>query len=338
MCANTGEGNHRMTPTVGRGITDDLLAEPIDVRPRKLPALDGVPHVIPYQGSKRALAHVIVPLIPDDVSTMYEPFAGSAAVAIATAYAGKTRAIEISDINEPLMRLWDRIINDPVELANDYERLWNEQLDDPRSYYLKIRVEFNASQEPHYLLYLLARCVKAAVRYNKNGEFNQGADNRRLGARPHSMRKRIAQTSATMAGATAQSGDYAPVLVTAGKDDVVYMDPPYEGVTNVADHRYMAGLNRAEFVAVLGEAVKQDVSFMISYDGMLGSKRYGTPLPGKLDLLHLHLHAGRSSQSTLAGTSDLTVESLYLSPALVTRLGGRTAVVESLEEPALSFE
>jgi site-specific DNA-adenine methylase len=50
-------------------------------------------HVIPYQGIKRALAHVIVPLIPDDVSTMYEPFAGSAAVAIATAYSGKAAAL-----------------------------------------------------------------------------------------------------------------------------------------------------------------------------------------------------------------------------------------------------
>lgn len=316
-------------------IADHPSAQPVEVRPRKLASLDGVPHVIPYQGSKRALAHVIVPLIPDDVSTMHEPFAGSAAVAVATAYSGKTNDIQISDVNEPLMRLWDRIINDPFQLARDYERLWNQQLDDPRSYYIKIRNEFNASHEPHYLLYLLARCVKAAVRYNKNGDFNQGADNRRLGARPKAMRDRIVQTSATMAGAVARATDYASVLTTAKRDDLVYMDPPYEGVTNVADHRYMSGLDRASFVAVLEEAVANEVSFMISYDGMLGTKQYGTPLPASLELLHLHLHAGRSSQSTLAGTSDRTVESLYLSPALVARLGGRKTVIDSLEEPTL---
>lgn len=316
-------------------IADYSSAQPVEVRPRKLRSLDGVPHVIPYQGSKRALAHVIVPLIPDDTQTMYEPFAGSAAVSIAAAYSGRVTDIRISDINEPLMKLWDRIINDPFQLARDYERLWRQQLDDPRSYYVKVRDQFNATQQPHYLLYLLARCVKAAVRYNKNGEFNQGADNRRLGARPSAMRARILQTSTTMAGATAETGDYAPLLLGAKRDDIVYMDPPYEGVTNVADHRYMAGLEREDFIAVLEEAVANQVSFMISYDGMLGTKRYGTPLPPHLDLLHLHLHAGRSSQSTLAGTSDRTVESLYLSPALVARLGGRRAVIESLEEPTL---
>lgn len=35
---------------------------------------------------------------------------------------------------------------------------------------------------------------------------------------------------------------------------------------------------------------------------------------------HLHIHAGRSSQSTLLGRDCETVESLYLSPALIERL------------------
>ncbi len=37
-------------------------------------------------------------------------------------------------------------------------------------------------------------------------------------------------------------------------------------------------------------------------------------------LRHLHIHAGRSSQSTLLGRDCETLESLYLSPALVERL------------------
>lgn len=326
-----------MASEVGNAAEYVEAVEPIEVRPRKLASLDGVPHVIPYQGSKRGLAHVIVPLIPDTVATMYEPFAGSAAVSIAAAHSGKARTIRISDINEPLMQLWDRIINEPIKLADDYERLWNEQLDDPRAYYMMIRDDFNISHESHYLLYLLARCVKAAVRYNKHGEFNQSADNRRLGARPNAMRERIFQVSATISGASAQCADYAPILVGAEPEDVVYMDPPYEGVTNVADHRYMAGLDRSAFVSVLEEAVSNGVSFMISYDGMLGTKRYGSPLPPHLNLLHLHLHAGRSSQSTLAGTSDKTIESLYLSPALLERLGGRKSIFESLEDPTLAL-
>ena len=43
---------------------------------------------------------------------------------------------------------------------------------------------------------------------------------------------------------------------------------------------------------------------------------YGKPLPAKLNLTLVEIEAGRSSQATLLGRSEMTVESLYLSPAL----------------------
>jgi DNA adenine methylase len=53
-------------------------------------------------------------------------------------------------------------------------------------------------------------------------------------------------------------------------------------------------------------------------------------LPPELGLVHLHLPAGVSSQATLNGVAANTVESLYLSPALVRRVGGRDAVIRRL--------
>lgn len=229
------------------------------------------------------------------------------------------------------MTLWRSILQDHSSLADSYERLWTEQLDDPRSYYEEVKRKFNATREPQYFLYLLARCVKAAVRYNQQGEFNQGADHRRLGTKPVAMRKRLLETSNAMTGTTVRSGSYQAILASAQPGDVVYMDPPYEGVTNVSDRRYMQGLARSEFENDLAAAVKRDVSFILSYDGVTGTKRYGTPLPESLGLLHLHLHAGRSSQATLQGLDHVTIESLYLSPALVERLGGEPAVLAILE-------
>ena len=44
-----------------------------------------VPHPIPYQGSKRGIARLILKYFPDDVDTLIEPFAGSAAVSLAVA-------------------------------------------------------------------------------------------------------------------------------------------------------------------------------------------------------------------------------------------------------------
>jgi D12 class N6 adenine-specific DNA methyltransferase len=74
------------------------------------------------------------------------------------------------------------------EISSKYQVLWLEQKHDPKSYFLKVRDEFNQSGRPELFLYLLARCVKGSVRYNSRGEFNQSADNRRQGMKPETMR------------------------------------------------------------------------------------------------------------------------------------------------------
>src|ERR1051326_2884356 len=199
------------------------VSEPVPVR--RLGALVGVPHAIPYQGSKRRLAHVIAPLLPGDTARLLETFAGAAAIAIAARHLGIGRAAEISDINQPLMGLWRRILDDPAGLGADYGRLWAEQLADPRDYYERVRAAFNRTHQPHHLLYLLARCVKAAVRYNREGDFNQGADHRRLGARPEVMCARLTGTARVLSGTRAHVADYADVLGAADRADVVYLDP-----------------------------------------------------------------------------------------------------------------
>lgn len=298
----------------------------VPVKPLPLEALRNVPHAIPYQGSKRALAHAIIPLLPEDTGTLIEPFAGSAAVTIAARHTGVAESAVIGDINEPLVLLWQRILADAGALADDYEALWRAQQEDPRSFYDSVRTEFNATHEPHLLLYLLARCVKASVRYSKNGDFNQSPDNRRLGAMPDTMRRRLADTSRVLTRTVAISGDYAELLANASADSVVYMDPPYQGVSNVRDNRYMRGLRRLDFEERLRDAVNAGVSFILSYDAVTESRKYGDAVSGDLGLTHLHVLAGRSSQATLQGLKRVTVESIYLSPALVDRLGGEEQI------------
>ncbi|GAB3660659.1 hypothetical protein GCM10027589_22460 [Actinocorallia lasiicapitis] len=291
-----------------------------EVTPTKLEALKSAPHPFPYQGSKRALAHSIIHLLPDDTQTLVEPFAGSAAISIAARHLGRATQAVINDVNEPLMELWQRIIDAPDELVDAYERMWNDSLGDPKAFFVARRVEFNETHDPALLLYLLNRIVKGAVRYGKSGAFNQSADNRRLGARPETVRSRVHETSAVMSGTKVHSGSYESLLVNASARDVVYLDPPYQGVTNVADHRYMAGLAREEFEHSLAEANRNGISYVVSYDAIRDDNKYGRPLSDALDLTHLHIVAGRSAQGTLSGRDEVTIESIYLSPALVSRL------------------
>lgn len=281
------------------------------------------PHPFPYQGSKRAIAPHILPHIPADAHCLIEPFCGSAAISLAAAANGRARQFWLNDANAPLMNLWAELLQRPIDLAARYEGLWRQQLSDRKAFFFRVRDEFNQTHEPHLLLYLLARIVKGAVRYSSDGRFNQSPDNRRSGMRPQTMREQMLGVSSLLAGRTKLTAlDFRSVAAEASLDDVIYMDPPYQGTSFTRDHRYFGGVSYDEFAEALQRMNEKEISYIISYDGQTGDKQHGRPLPRRLSLRHLHIHAGRSSQLTLLGQACETVESLYLSPALVERLAG----------------
>ncbi len=298
-----------------------------------------VAHPIPYQGSKRNLAPRILAYFPSDVEVLIEPFAGSAALTLAAATRGLARTYVLSDLNEPLINLWRMIIEHPLKLTRQYESVWRAQHGDRRQYYDDIRDEFNRTHQPRYFLYLLARCVKAAVRYNADGEFNQSPDNRRMGALPETMREQILGASQLLKGRTdCFSEDFKTVVARASMDDLIYMDPPYQGVCGERDPRYLKAVLFDEFVDVLATLNARDINYIVSYDGRTGSKVHGRPMPRDLRLRHIELEAGRSSQETLLGRDAVTVESLYLSPALAERLKGSRSYPKQRQEQLTLLE
>lgn len=285
-----------------------------------------IPHPIPYQGSKRAIARHILAFFPHDIGTLIEPFAGSAAVSIAAATYGKASQFHLNDINAPLMELWRQIIERPEKVSTLYRELWNQQLSQPRKFYDLVRDKFNRTKQPELLLYLLARCVKASIRYNPKGEFNQSPDNRRLGRDPERMASDIFAVSNLFRGRTQITNEnYTQILATAKRKDLIYMDPPYQGVCNNGDPRYVSVIQFEDFMHQLATLNNREISFILSYDGRTGEKSFGTNLPNELKLHKIEIEAGTSSQSTLLGRSATTYESLYLSPSLVDRLAIRRA-------------
>lgn len=280
-----------------------------------------IPHPIPYQGSKRNLAKYILPFFPLEIKTLFEPFSGSAAISIAAAVHGKATHFHLNDVNQPLIALWNEIINNPKEISAQYESLWTEQQGNERKYYDVVRDNFNKTKRPDYLIYLLARCVKASVRYNANGDFNQSPDNRRLGRNPQQMKDDISAVSNLLRNKTTlTSADYKEVLKKATSKDLVYMDPPYQGVCATGDPRYFSGIDFDEFMQELKKLNSRNVPFILSYDGRTGKKSYGQNLPDELGMYRLEVEAGRSTQATLLGRDEVTIESVYLSNNLVQKL------------------
>ena len=311
---------------------------PPDVRsrPQSFVTADGVkimnhpnniPQPIPYQGSKRRIAPEILRHFPHTISRLVEPFAGSAAISLAVATRNNCRKFWINDAHPALIQLWQDIINRPEWLGDKYTNLWHLQLGQERAYFDIVRDRFNKKHDPGDFLYLLARCVKAAIRYNVKGEFNNSPDNRRKGARPREMRRRIIRASILLRERTRlTSWDYKDVLQNCREDDLVYMDPPYQGVRGQRDQRYLPKFDHYEFCGELANLNRRNTMFALSYDGRTGEKAFGEPLPESLRLTRIEVPAGRSTQATLLGRDEITYESLYLSSALTSLLvQGNTA-------------
>jgi len=213
-----------------------------------------VPHPIPYQGSKRNLAEQIIAYFPPDACRLIEPFAGSAALSLAVAAQGKISQFVLNDINAPLVDLWESILNQPDKLASRYQVLWQMQSGRERIFYDAVRTRFNRTHQPHYLLYLLARCVKASIRYNAKGEFNQSPDNRRKGRQPSAMQRDIFSASALLRDNTQlMTGHYRHALKIATPSDIVYLDPPYQGVCANRDPRYIESVIFEDLVDALDD-------------------------------------------------------------------------------------
>ena len=272
------------------------------------------PHPIPYQGSKRLLAAMICGNFPPKIRTLYEPFAGSAAITVYAASHSLAKHYVIGDISAPLANLLNLMINSPLSVTSGYRDHWIRGIERGTEYFYEVRRDFNQHQDPVDLLYLTCRAVKNSVRYSSKGMFTQSVDKRRRGTHPDTMRRSVLRLSELLRGrSTVLQGDWRRTTETADTCDFVYLDPPYEGVSTGSDRRYVAQMSRSELFIGLEDLNSRGVPFALSYDGKTGSKTYGQPVPTHLYESKLMLNAGVSTQSTLNGENHTTFESLYLS-------------------------
>jgi len=297
-----------------------------------------VPHPIPYQGSKRRLAPAILSLVPDlGYTRLVEPFAGSAAVTLAAASQRRFRSFLLGDALEPLARLWENILQDPASIAKGYELLWNREQAIPIGGFYEIRAEFNLDRDPAKLLYLLARCVKNAVRFNPAGEFNQSPDKRRRGTNPRAMEAELLAAHRVLQGkCRVVHSDFAQLFEQARPGDFFYLDPPYQGTSDGRDQRYVAGLSRERMIEGLAVLNRKRIPFILSYDGSCGGRSYGEPLPGEV-AHRILLDVGRSSQATLNGREETTIESLYISHDLPATSPNTTFSLGDFADQAMLF-
>lgn len=279
-----------------------------------------VPHLVQYQGSKRNLAPIIAKYYPHQFEYLIEPFSGTGAMSIYTAINNLGNKFILNDINKQVIGLLQECIDNPEKLSTEYNTIWSAQFKEGENsvdYYYKMRDKFNQLKEKPdaaLTLFILARVSKGAIRYNQQGEMNQICDRRRKGTRPETIRKNAIAISNLLKNRTQLfCTDYMEILEMAKPGDLVYMDPPYQGVSNGLSSRYVQSLEFDNFVASLEKLNERNIDFIVSYDGHNDDGKFGKDLPDYLGLQHILINAGRSAQGNLNGKQITTYESLYIS-------------------------
>jgi DNA adenine methylase len=163
------------------------------------------------------------------------------------------------------------------------------------------------------------------VRYNATANSTVSGQPRK-GTTPTTMREQIFGASILLKGRTSfSSKNYRDALQQVKESDLVYMDPPYQGVCGNRDTRYLASVQFCEFVDVLETLNARNIRYIVSYDGRTGNKVYGARLPEHLNLTHMELDAGRSTQATLLGRDEAT-SSRFISPPTGPRTAGKKKI------------
>lgn len=207
----------------------------IEVEKVKLKRNKLVAPVLKWVGGKRQLLDTLEPLLPKKkIATYCEPFVGGGALLFHL----QPSCAYINDINRDLIRVYDVIKNDVEALISILQEYRNEEdffyslrgLDRDKDKYATLSDVEKAAR----ILYLNKTCYNGLFRVNNAGEFNSPFGNYRNPNIVNAPVLRAVSSYLKSATIHLSSGDYAQVLDMLPKGAFVYLDPPYDPVSNTA--------------------------------------------------------------------------------------------------------
>lgn len=190
--------------------------------------------VVKWVGGKRQLLDEITPLLPKRINAYCEPFLGGGAVLFSIQ---PSKAV-VNDLNADLITVYEVIRDDAEDLIESLKKHKNtseyfyEMRDvdrDKASYQALSKVE-KASR----LIYLNKTCFNGLFRVNSSGEFNSPFGHYK---NPNIVNEPVLRAVSKYLNAnniTFYSEDFAQTLSRIGKDVFVYLDPPYDPVSDTA--------------------------------------------------------------------------------------------------------
>lgn len=198
-----------------------------------MPANHQIKPILKWVGGKRQLLPELLPLIPD-FDNYCEPFIGGAAMLLSL----QPKSATINDYNAELMNVY-RVIRDDVEaLITDLKKHENT----PEYFYemrgkdrdKRVYSHLSPMKRASRVIYLNKTCFNGLYRVNAAGQLNAP-----FGAykNPNIVNEeglRAVSTYLRSANVTILQGDYAAALENLPEGTFVYLDPPYDPISETA--------------------------------------------------------------------------------------------------------
>lgn len=225
--------------------------------------------VVKWVGGKRQLLPVLTPLLPDRFTTYCEPFLGGGAMLF---WRQPPRAI-INDVNNELIQMYEVIKDDVESLILELEKHKNESdyfymvrdWDRDRQKYNSLSKVEKASR----IIYLNKTCYNGLFRVNNSGEFNTPFGNYKNPNIVNAATLRAVSQYFQKADITMLCQDYTDVLAEVPRGTFVYLDPPYDPVSDTANFTgyVRGGFNREDQIRLrecCDELDRRGIKFMLS--------------------------------------------------------------------------
>lgn len=200
--------------------------------------------VLKWVGGKRQLLGALTPLLPKHIATYCEPFVGGGALLFNL----QPNAAYINDINADLIGVY-RVIKTDVESLIDTLSGYKNEADffygvrdwdrDKGKYSALSEVEKAAR-----VLYLNKTCYNGLFRVNNAGEFNSPFGSYKNPNIVNAPTLRAVSSYLNSAKVHLTFGDYTEVLQTLPNNAFVYLDPPYDPVSDTSS---FTGYSRGGF-------------------------------------------------------------------------------------------
>lgn len=225
--------------------------------------------VLKWVGGKRQLLDTLSPLLPKTIMTYCEPFIGGGAMLFHL----QPNVAYINDVNTELICVY-RVIRDNVdELIKELEKFENtsEQFYAVRDWD-RDKTQYDSLtdiQKAARILYLNKTCFNGLYRVNNAGEFNTPFGNYRNPNIVNAPVLKAVSVYFNSADIQMTTKDYAEVLKDIPKGTFVYLDPPYDPVSDTSSFTGYAkgGFSREDQVRLkecCDELNARGIKFMLS--------------------------------------------------------------------------